>query len=84
MAKEDGRVAKVLSAISMREITVLTRKMVLVFLPGQVVTYTKENTRTTKETAMERWNGLMEAFTKVNGRRVYSMAMERCCSLMGA
>lgn len=54
MEKEDGRVARDLSATCMREITVKTKSMAMEFSLGQVGTLTRESTKMTREMATER------------------------------
>lgn len=54
----------------------------MVFLHGQVETFTKESIKKMKGMAMEKWNGQMAVFIKVNGTKVYSMAMVKWYSQM--
>ena len=49
--------------------------MDLEFSSGRVEIYTKESTKMTRETAMEKWGGQMEALTKVTGWEESSMGM---------
>ena len=54
MVKGNGKVVKVLNVTNMMENTSMIRSMVMVYFNGQVVIPTKENTKTMKETVMER------------------------------
>lgn len=54
MVKVDGRVGKVLSVISTKATTALTKSMVSEFSLGQVGTFTKVNIKKMKEMAMEK------------------------------
>lgn len=47
----------------------------MVSLHGQVVTYIKVSTKTTKEMAMVKCTGLMAVVTKVTGSKESSMGM---------
>jgi hypothetical protein len=54
MEKENGSLQRGLNATNMKEITVKTKSMGLAYFNGQVVTFTKENTKMTRETATEK------------------------------
>ena len=54
MAKENGRVVKVLNAITTKVTTLMIRNMVLEYFNGRVVIVTKESIKTTKEMDMEK------------------------------
>lgn len=54
MVKADGKVEKALNAISTKAIIALIKNMVMVFLLGPVVIFTKENTKKMKEMGMEK------------------------------
>jgi hypothetical protein len=57
MGRESGSLLKVLSVISMKEITARTRSMGMAFSNGQVETDTKVSTKMMNEMAMVRWSG---------------------------
>lgn len=54
MAKENGKVPKDLSLIIMMVITQMIKNTVTEFFLGQVVMFTKVNTKKTKEKGMEK------------------------------
>ena len=77
MERADGKVGKVLNAISMMETTVMTRNTVLVYSLGQVETSIRENIKKMSVMAMVKCNGLMAVSTKENGREASSMESAR-------
>lgn len=54
MGKEDGKVAKVLNVIIMKEIIVMIKSMAMVFSNGPVEILIKGNTKMMKEMVMEK------------------------------
>jgi hypothetical protein len=54
MGKENGSLQRALNVTNMKEITVKTKSMGLAYFNGQVVTYTKENTKMMREMATEK------------------------------
>lgn len=62
----------VLSAIATKVTIWLTRSTGTVYSSGLVATSTKESTRKTSETGMERCTGPMVAVIKANGRKAFS------------
>ena len=77
MERADGKVGKVLNAISMMETTAMTRNMVLVYSLGLVETSIRENIKKMSVMAMVKCNGLMAVSTKENGREASSMESAR-------
>lgn len=74
--KENGRKATYLMQINMKESINWTRNMVMVFLVGKAVTFTKEITKKTFVMAMERCSGKMAQSTKVNGGKEFNMVKD--------
>ena len=75
MEKENGAVDEAHNLIVTKETMLTIRSVVLASLGGQVVTSTKESTRTKKGKVMVKCIGLMEAVIKGSGSEESNMAM---------
>ena len=60
----------------------MTRRMEWEFLSGKVATTTRDATKMTKDTAMERCTGKTDLAIKVSGKVESNMVSEECSFLM--
>ena len=75
--KVNGKVTEIIIYVTPTKVSSrMIRKVVMVFLLGKVVTFTKENTKTLTEKVMEKCIGQMEAIIMVNGVKTYKMVLE--------